>query len=178
FDNGNSNQMTSRKSKLCVFVAVATWLAAMVGAQGQLPTIDKDPQGTSILVGSIATLTVVGSGATSYKWLLNSVPIAGATNAAYRTSYIQKSDEGNYQAVLINGSGSRTSLVARVNVVTNDIPGINTNLVAHFPFEQNLTDVSAQANNGTWVGNANWTETGKCGGGGLQVFTKSDGTEI
>jgi len=170
--------MTTIKSNLCTFAIVAACLAATIGAQAQLPAITKPPQGTSILVGSIATLNVVGSGATSYKWLFNSVPIAAATNATYRTSYIQKADEGNYQAVLSNGSGSVTSVVARVNVVTNDIPGINTNLVAHFPFEQSLSDVSAQANNGTWVGNANWTETGKCGGGGLQVFTKSDGTEI
>src|SRR5207249_4630724 len=51
-------------------------------------------------------------------------------------------------------------------------------LVAHFPFEQNLTDVSGRANNGTGAGSVNYTETGKCGGAGLQVFTKSDGTEI
>src|SRR5713101_3394365 len=145
FNNVSASQMTTIKSNLCAFAAVATWLAAIIGAQGQLPVIDKPPQGTSILVGSIATLNVVGSGATSYKWLLNSVPIATATNAIYRTSYIQKSEEGNYQAVLSNASGSVTSVVARVNVVTNDIPGINTNLVAHFPFEQSLSDVSAQA---------------------------------
>jgi len=161
----------------CAF-AVASWLLSIVGAQGQLPVIDKPPQGTSILAGSIATLNVVGSGATSYKWLLNSVPIASATNATYKTSYIQKVDEGNYQAVLSNASGSVTSVVARVNVVTNDITGITNNLVGHYPFEQNLTDISGEANNGTWVGAINWTETGKCGGGGLQIFTKPDGTEI
>ncbi len=170
--------MKTSKSNPYAFATVVVSLLAAVGAQGQLPVINKPPQGTSILVNSVATLNVVGTGATGYQWLLNSAPIPSATNATYKTSYIQKSDEGNYQAVLSNVSGSVTSIVARVNVVTNDIPGISNNLVAHFPFEQNLTDVSGRGNSGTWVGSVNWTETGKCGGGGLQVFTKSDGTEM
>jgi len=155
-----------------------TWLGGTAGIQAQLPVITKHPVGTSILVGSVATLNVAGTGATSYQWLLNSVPIPTATSATYRSSYITPGEQGKYQAVLSNNSGSVTSLVAWVEVVSADIPGINTNLVAHYPFEQNLLDVSGAGNSGTWSGNVNWTETGKCGGGGLQVLTKPDGSEI
>jgi hypothetical protein len=158
--------------------AVSFGLASTFGALAQAPTINSPPQGTSVLVGSIATLTVSGSGATSYQWLLNSAPIPSATAPTYRTGYAKSTDQGSYQVVLSNGSDSVTSAPAPVQVVLADVTSISTNLVAHYPFEQSLTDVSPEGNSGTWVGSGNWTETGKCGGGGLQVLTKTDGTEF
>src|SRR6266404_1034868 len=161
-------------------IMVVTALATTVGAQGQVPGIIKAPQGTSILVGSPINLSVQGSSATplSYQWLLNSKAIATATAQTFSLSNIQKTNEGDYQVVLSNSAGSVTSVVARVNVVIADIPGITNALVAHLAFEGNYSDVSGNGNSGVGVGLPGYTETGKCGGGGLHFLTKQDGSEF
>src|SRR5947207_8234843 len=155
-------------------------LATTVGVQAQVPSITKDPQGTSILVGSTISLTMQGSGATplTYQWLFNSQPIAAATAQTYSRANIQKANEGDYQVVLSNVSGSVTSTVARVNVVIADFPAITNALVAHLIFEGSYIDVSPNGNSGSGVGSPGYTETGKCGGAGLHFLTKQDGSEF
>src|SRR5947207_5509435 len=167
------------KLQLIVVTALVGLLSATLVAQGQVPGILKGPQGTSILVGSPLNLTVQASSATplTYQWLLNSNAISSATASAYSISNIQKKNEGDYQVILSNSSGSVTSVVARVNVVIADIAGITNDLVAHLTFEGNYNDASARGNNGTAVGSPNFTQTGKCGGGGLHFATKQDGSE-
>src|SRR5206468_11270884 len=91
-------RMKTLKSQIIVLTALATLLAASVGAQGQgaPPAIVKPPQGTSVLFGSTVILTVQGSSATplTYQWLLNSAPIASASTPTYSISNIQKANEG------------------------------------------------------------------------------------
>ena len=79
--------------------------------------------------------------------------------------------------ILSNTSGSVTSVVARVKVVIADIADITNELVAHLTFEGTYND-SARDNNGTAIGSPGYTETGKCGGGGLHFSTKKDGSEF
>jgi len=159
---------------------VVTTIATTVAAQGQVPVIIRPPQGTSVLAGSPINLSVQGSSATplSYQWQLNSKAIVTATAQSFSLSNIQKTNEGDYQVVLSNSSGSVTSVVARVNVVVADIPGITNGLVAHLTFEGNYSDVSGNGNSGAGVGVPGYTETGKCGGGGLHFLTKQDGSEF
>ena len=172
--------MKPLKLQHIVLTALVGLLSATLAAQGQVPGILKAPQGTSILVGSPLNLTVQASSATplTYQWLLNSNAISSATASAYSISNIQKKNEGDYQVVLSNSSGSVTSVVARVNVVTADIAGMTNELVAHLTFEGNYNDVSASGNSGTAMGSPGYTETGKCGGGGLHFTTKRDGSEF
>jgi len=161
-------------------VMLVAALVATVGAQGQVPGIIRAPQGTSVLLGSSINLSVQGSGATplSYQWLLNAKAIASATAQSYSLSNIQKTNGGDYQVVLSNSFGSITSVVARVNVVSADIPGITNALVAHLPFEGSYNDISGNGNSGAGMGLPGYTETGKCGGAGLHFLTKRDGSEI
>ncbi len=155
-------------------------LAASFGVHAQLPQITKDPQGTAILAGSVISLNVQGSGGPTltYQWLLNLAPIPNAKGPAYTAAFAQKSAQGDYQVVLGNSSGSVTSAVARVTVVTADQAGITDRLVGHYPFEQQYTDLSPSGNSGTPMGSPTWTQTGKTGGGGLQVTTVPDGSVI
>ena len=168
------------KLHLFVLATVAALLVVTTRAQGQVPTIDKPPQGTSILVGSPLTLSVQGSSSTplTYQWLLDSNALASATTQTYTLSSIQKADQGDYQVVLSNASGSVTSVVARVNVVSADLTNITDQLVAHFPFEQSYNDVSGRGNSGTPTGSPGWTETGKCGGAALHFSTAQDASSI
>src|SRR3989442_841949 len=168
------------KLQLTVLTALVGLLSPAVGAQGQVPGILKAPQGTSILIGSPLNLNVQASSATplTYQWLLNSNAIASATASSYTISNVRKTNEGDYQVVLSNSSGNVTSVVARVNVVIADISSITNELVAHLTFEGNYNDVSARGNRGTAMGSPGYTETGKCGGGGLHFSTKQDGSEF
>src|SRR6266511_2802814 len=172
--------MKSIKSQLIVLTALVGFLSLVVGAQGQVPVILKAPQGTSILIGSPLNLNVQASSATplTYQWLLNSNTIDSASASSYTISNVRKTNEGNYQVVLSNSSGSVTSVVARVNVVVADVASITNELVAHLTFEGNYNDVSARDNRGTAMGSPGYTETGKCGGGGLRFSTRQDGSEF
>ena len=166
-------------SQSIVLTMLAGFLSAAVGAQGQVPEIVKAPRGTSILMGSPVNLSVQATSATplTYQWLLNSNAIPGANASLYTISNIQKTNEGDYQVILSNTSGSVTSVVARVKVVIADIADITNELVAHLTFEGTYND-SARDNNGTAIGSPGYTETGKCGGGGLHFSTKKDGSEF
>jgi hypothetical protein len=161
-------------------IMLVTALTTTVGVQGQVPAIIKAPQGTSVLVGSTINLSVQGSSTTplTYQWLFNSNAIPAATAQTYSLANIHKANEGDYQVVLSNNSGSVTSVVASVNVVIADIPAITNALVAHFTFEGNYNDVSGNGNSGSGVGSPGYTETGKCGGAGLHFLTKPDGSEF
>src|SRR5262249_44905524 len=136
-----------------------------------VPTITQQPRGTSVLVGSTVNLNVVGNGTGSltYQWTRNSNVIAGATSAALSLFNIQKAGEGDYQAVLSDTSGSVTSLVARITVVTADIPGLTNNLVAHYLFEHNLSDSTGRGNDGIAGGSVGpgYTPSGRTGGAAL-----------
>ncbi len=170
------------KLQLIVLITLAGLLSAAVGAQGQVPVITRPPQGTSILVGSTVNLSVQGSGATAYLWLLNSNAIATATASSYTISNIQKTNEGAYQVVLSNSSGSVTSVIARVTVVIADIPAITNELVAHYTFEHNPNDSSQHGNDGTDVGTTVdgtiYTVSGKTGGAARRCLSKQDGSEF
>src|SRR5438093_7465299 len=167
-------------SQSIVLTMLAGFLSAAVGSQGQVPEIVNAPRGTSILMGSPVNLSVHATSATplTYEWLLNSNAIPGANASLYTISNIQKTNEGYYQVILRNTSGSVTSVVARVNVVIADIADITNELVAHLTFEGTYNDVSAAGNSGTAIGSPGYTETGKCGGGGLHFSTKRDGSEF
>ena len=170
-----TNQITAYRADRACRVTVHDGWGPRAGARNpQRPPGNVDPRGSPL------NLTVQASSATplTYQWLLNSNAIASATASSYSISNIQKQNEGDYQVVLSNTSGSVTSVVARVNVVIADIPSITSELVAHLTFEGNYNDVSASGNSGTAMGSPGYTQTGKCGGGGLQFSTKQDGSEF
>ena len=78
------------------------------------PNIIAQPVGQSISAGQSATLNVSATGVPdpSYQWLLNGVPINGATGSSYSIGSAVRTNGGNYSVVVNNGSGTVTSSVA------------------------------------------------------------------
>lgn len=60
----------------------------------------------------------VGNPAASYQWRSNSANISGATSANYTTSNLTTNHAGNYTVVASNASGSVTSVVAALEILT------------------------------------------------------------
>ena len=83
------------------------------------PAITTQPANQHVVVGAVATFSVVASGSPplSYQWQKGSTPIAGATAASYSTPPVALTDQGStYQAVVSNPAGSVTSAAANLSV--------------------------------------------------------------
>jgi hypothetical protein len=82
------------------------------------PGIVGQPSSQDVLEGGSLLLGVVaqGSGALSYQWYLNDLPIAGATDADYEVPSVVAGNAGEYQVVVSNEVGSVTSQKATVRV--------------------------------------------------------------
>ena len=80
-----------------------------------LPTITEQPEPATRYLGASATFTVAGIGGSQlqYQWQFNGSDIPGATGPALLVEDIGPADEGSYQAVLTNPTGSVVSDAAR-----------------------------------------------------------------
>ncbi len=83
-------------------------------------SITSQPQSAIVVVGGVATFTVVATGTAplSYQWQLNSVNINNATNSNLAVNSAQTGDAGSYQVVVTNPAGSLTSGAATLTVNT------------------------------------------------------------
>ena len=81
------------------------------------PFITAQPQSQIAVAGSNATFRVTVSGAKlAYQWRFNGTPIAGATKSTLILSNVFGTSTGGYSAVITNGFGSVTSVVATLTV--------------------------------------------------------------
>jgi pectin methylesterase-like acyl-CoA thioesterase len=78
------------------------------------PNIISQPVGQSVTAGQAASFTVSATGIPdpNYQWLLNGVPISGATSNTYSIASVVRANGGNYSVAVNNGSGTVTSTVA------------------------------------------------------------------
>jgi len=90
------------------------------------PSITTPPQPLTVVQGSNATFTVVGTGvpAPAYQWRFAGTNIAGANGSSYTRSNAQTADAGSYSVVLTNVGGAVTS--APVTLTVNVPPSIST----------------------------------------------------
>ncbi|MBI5768497.1 MAG: immunoglobulin domain-containing protein [Verrucomicrobia bacterium] len=173
-------------------------------AQAQAPVFTTVPSARQVVtINQNLTLTVAATGATSFQWKRNGLPIAGATNASHTiTAAKPYRDNGWYQAVATNTSGSTTSAVVFVNVAVNPANiaawGNNADGQATAPTGlANVVSVSAGYRfsialtaDGTvagWGANENGQRTAPAGltnvvavaaGGEFSFALKSDGTVV
>jgi uncharacterized delta-60 repeat protein len=90
------------------------------------PVIITQPQSRTNSAGTTATFSVTasGSGPLSYQWrkssvnLVNGGNVSGTSSATLALANVQSVDAANYQVVVTNVSGSATSAVATLTVVT------------------------------------------------------------
>jgi endonuclease/exonuclease/phosphatase family metal-dependent hydrolase len=88
------------------------------------PTITKQPQSQTVVIGQDATFTVTGTGTAplSYQWLLSGTNISGANTHTCTRSNVQANDAGDYSVIITNVSGALTSSVATLTVlITNPV---------------------------------------------------------
>lgn len=91
------------------------------------PVILTNPVSQAAQAGQAVTLsvTVAGTGPLNYQWRKNAALLPGATAAALVFTNIQGSDTGNYDVIVTNVFGVRTSLAATVSVNSAVADGFN-----------------------------------------------------
>ncbi len=87
----------------------------------KLPTIVTSPVSGSVLLGgsytfSVTATTPAGSGALSYEWFHNLVPIVGATQSTLTISPAAAADAGIYSVMVHNGCGCVLATFASLQV--------------------------------------------------------------
>ncbi|MGH7956966.1 MAG: immunoglobulin domain-containing protein, partial [Opitutaceae bacterium] len=93
-------------------------LALRNATSGNLPLspITQHPGSTGVAAGQTASFSVAATGAPTYQWLKEGVPIPGATGATYTTDPTIPSDAGEYSVVVTDGGASFTSNPATLTV--------------------------------------------------------------
>lgn len=97
-------------------------------------TFTTQPAGSSLIAGGTLTLNAAATSPTNiaYQWLLNGVPVSGATSASYSKTGVAVADAGVYQLQATNAAGSFLSNAALVVVQAP-----SSNLAGNWP--TNLT---------------------------------------
>lgn len=102
------------------FGQIALTLTQAATADGA-PSITTQPSGQTVGAGGSATFLVTAGGATAYQWFFNGSPINGATAASFTRSNVSAADAGGYHVVVTNASGSATSNLATLTVLSGTI---------------------------------------------------------
>lgn len=129
--------------------------------QPTTPVFVTDPQSQTKYQGDTVTFTsqAVGNPNPAYQWRFNSANISGATSSSYTKSNLSTNDAGNYTVVATNTSGSVTSAVAALTILTSEAT-LSGPVVTNNTFQLTVSQVSGlsyivQAN--TNLSTTNWT---------------------
>jgi len=84
------------------------------------PRILTEPLSQAANPGSNVTFIVTATGVAPirYQWFGNGAPLAGKTNSACALINLQPADAGHYSVIVIDSSGSATSRLARLELVS------------------------------------------------------------
>ena len=102
------------------------------GTTELLPIIKEHPTSQTVLMGDVATLTVVAESpngsALAYQWLFDGEPIDGATSASLTLPDIQGRHAGNYRAQVRNATGTGRVVesfegVLQINILVSGLEG-------------------------------------------------------
>ncbi len=118
------------------------------------PVSQTVPQGTNVTFSA----NVQGVAPLNLQWYLNGTALGGATNSSITISNVQVANEGNYQLVVTNFTGSLTSSVATLTLTCDGPP---SGLVGWWQAESNALD-SAGTDNGIVTNGVSYT-AGKLG---------------
>jgi hypothetical protein len=99
------------------WVAAARTPGAAYGG-GSPPVVTTQPTNQTVVAYTAATISIAASGANlSYQWRFNGENLFGQTNAALSLTNIQASQQGTYEVVVLNPSGSTVSSSAFLTVL-------------------------------------------------------------
>ena len=122
-------------------------LTVTAGPTDPPPVINTQPQNTSAVVGSSASLTVAATGPNmAFQWFKDAALINGATSPTINFPNVQLGDTANYTVKISNGGGTIVSSPARLTVVsamavsafqpTNNAAGICVDTPLNVTFNQ------------------------------------------
>ena len=101
-----------------------TTRAAQLSVTSIPVSITSDPVPAVVVEGTPATFSVGVSGTPliSYQWLLNSQPIAGATNSTFTIPSAAPTNAGAYSVAVGNPAGTTNSSAAQLTVLADTVP--------------------------------------------------------
>ncbi len=144
--------------------------------QPAAPLFTTQPQSQTVYQANNVTFTAVAIGTPdpSYQWRSNSVNISGATSSSYTITGVQTNHAANYTVVASNSSGSVTSQVAVLTVLTSQAT-LSGPVVTNNTFQMTVSQVSGlnyiiQGN--TNLSTTNWIAIGT----NTAPFTITDAT--
>lgn len=126
------------------------------------PVIRRQPSSLFVSPGGSVTLVIDVQGATSYQWLHNGTPIAGATGSALTLSGADAARGGDYQVRVTGAGGTVTSTVATLVVLPSPLPNqtvtVGRNVSFAVPNSNNAVQWQTSSNGGaSWSNVANDT---------------------
>ncbi len=85
------------------------------------PVFTTQPQSQTVYQGQNVTFaaSAIGTPTPTYQWEFNAANISGATSSSYTITGVQTNNAGNYAVVATNSSGSVSSAVAVLTVLTS-----------------------------------------------------------
>ena len=114
-----------------LLASIAAFAMTMTGYSQSPPVIRTNTSfnSQSVFAGANATFTITAAGDAPllYQWRKDGAELPGQTNKTLRISPTQPANEGGYDAVVSNASGSVTSYVARLYAVPPTSQLIRTN---------------------------------------------------
>src|SRR5207249_2921727 len=111
--------------------------------QPAAPVFVLQPEGLDVYQGDNASFsaTAIGTPNPTYQWRFNNANITGATSSAYTKTAVTTNDAGNYTVVASNTSGSVTSSVAVLTVLTSQAT-LSNPTVTNKTFKLTIAEVS------------------------------------
>jgi autotransporter-associated beta strand protein len=155
--SGNATGLLTNTTYYFTFLATNAaynvWATNVLSFITASPVITVQPTNDAKLAGLTTTFTVNASGATSYQWFKDGVPlsdgviVSGSGTATLILSGITMADAGNYSVLISNVFGSVTSIPATLTVLPP----------ATFTWDANGTGANRTDGGGTWLSTSkNW----------------------
>ena len=146
--NGASRVVFTASSGTTYRIAVDGFGGAMGNVtlnwnQPAAPIFTAHPQSHTVYQGNNATFssTAIGTPNPTYQWRFNSGNISAATNSSYTITGVSTNNAGNYDVVASNASGSVTSQVAVLTVLTSQAT-LSGPVVTNSTFQMSVSQVS------------------------------------
>ncbi len=120
FPSITTNQSGNYHVTVSNLFGVATSAVAAVSVVLPPPRITQNPPSQTNDYGAAISFSVTALGSiSSYQWVFNQMPIAGANSATLIIPRLTESNAGDYYVVVAGPGGSTTSQVARLTVLVN-----------------------------------------------------------